>query len=429
LLKIFLIPKIQNLYIKYSKENAIMKKNERIEFMGSKSAQKIIAAAIGFLCISLGAGFCVGIGFEAGKNFSASRESVFFAAEKPNDIVSFSPALLAFSSADAGSGIVDIVKRASGSIVSINVESTVTTNSFWGGLVERKVTSAGSGVIFHEDAEKIYIITNFHVINRANAVSISIDDERQAAANYIGSDRSEDLAVISVSKTALREADIRDYSVAVFGDSHKLEVGELVVAIGNAIGDGKSATAGIVSALNRNVIIDGVTLRAIQTDASINPGNSGGALVNSNAEVIGINTAKVSGNGIEGMGYSIPIATAQKIAAQIMNGGTVKKPVLGISGSNLTREILNANRHLNLPESGVLVEAVFHNSAAAHAGLRANDIIVAINGKSVATMEELIEEIQRTGVGGEANLKILRRFTEEITVKVTVRDANAGANF
>jgi len=392
--------------------------------------RKTASVAIAF--VMAGAGFGLGIGASGLINKNQYGNNYYHESTADNnganhtDFMSYSPSLL--TSSNENVSVVDVVKKTANSIVSINVSATVTSSSFFGRAVEREASSAGSGVIFYEDADKIYIITNFHVIERADAVTITIDDLLQVPASFVGNDRTEDLAIISVLKTDLESAGIKDYTIASFGNSDMLEVGETVVAIGNAMGEGKSATAGIVSALNKKIIIDGIVYTAIQTDATINPGNSGGALVNTNSEVIGINTAKISGNGVEGMGYSIPSNTVKAVIDQIMTNGSPQKPYLGIEPLDITEELLAAN--MFLPGLGVYVRRVYQDSGAAEAGLRANDIITGANGNSIETTEELSAEVVRVGVGGKIALDVFRmdnsRNFNKIVVEVTIGDSNAG---
>jgi len=392
--------------------------------------------ALAVAALMAGAGFGLGTGANLildGRTASGRADYYHETAASGEDRIhteytGYAPTLL--TSSNANVSIVEMVKKTANAIVSINVSSMMTANNFFGrGAYEYETKSAGSGVIFFEDADKIYILTNYHVIERADSVAISIDDTRQAAANYVGSDRSEDLAVIAVLKTELNDAGITGYTIAAFGDSDLLEVGETVVAIGNAIGEGKSATAGIVSALNKEINIDGVDYIAIQTDATINPGNSGGALINTNSEVIGINTAKISGNGVEGMGYSIPSNTAKKVIDQIMTHGSPQKPYLGIEGQNITEDLLAINAFL--PGLGIYVSRVYQGTGASEGGLRANDIITGLNGSPIETIEELSAEIKRIGVGGKLSLEVYRmdgnRNFTKLSIEAVIGDSNAGA--
>jgi serine protease Do len=331
------------------------------------------------------------------------------------------------AASSTGADAVAVVKGTANSVVSINVVQNMTYGfGYW--QVPRQVGSAGSGVIFSQDEEKIYILTNHHVIDRATGVTISIDDTKTAEAHYVGSDTKFDLAVISVTKAKLKEAGISDYSTAAFGDSGKLEVGERVVAIGNAYGEGKSATQGIISALHKQITNqDGSILDVLQTDAAINPGNSGGALVNASSQVIGINTAKLADYGVEGMGYSIPSNTAKTIVEQIMQNKTKKEAEFGIiSGVSVNEAVRAAN---NLPATGVYVRQVASNSAAAISGIKSGDLIASFNGVKLTGGTSLTEAVAKTAPGDVVEVVIYRNSSQPTTIKATMREKSTGTNF
>jgi serine protease Do len=325
------------------------------------------------------------------------------------------------SSSFAG-GVADVVKKVSNAVVSINL-SVETQGGFFmqGGEQE----GAGSGIIFSESDDLVYIATNNHVIENASKVSISVDDENTVPANYIGSDLQADLAVISVSKADLAAAGIK-YQIAAFGDSSLLQVGEGVVAIGNAMGEGKTATSGIVSAIDKQITIEGKTLNVIQTDAAINPGNSGGALANFAGEVVGINTAKLSSEGVEGMGYSIPSNTAKEIFQSLIVNGSVQKPYLGIQGMSIDDKMKET---YSLPSLGVYVADVTQGAAAQAAGMKASDIIVGFGDKKIATLEELQAAIADAEIGTEVEVYIYRNGSIPMTLKVVIGDLNGGTKF
>ncbi|MDR1689627.1 MAG: trypsin-like peptidase domain-containing protein [Clostridiales bacterium] len=332
------------------------------------------------------------------------------------------------SSSASSSDAVSVVKGTANSVVSINVLQDTTYNfGYW--QVPSQTQSAGSGVIFSEDDGKIYILTNNHVVDRATGVTISIDDENTAEANFVGSDANFDLAVISVNKDKLKDASITNYTVAEFGNSDRLEVGERVVAIGNAYGEGKSATQGIISALGKQITTsEGSTLDVIQTDAAINPGNSGGALVNASSEVIGINTAKLSSYGVEGMGYSIPSNIAKTIVERIMRNKDVKETYLGImSGITVTEDI---KASYNLPTLGVYVGQVAANSPAAIAGVMSDDIIVSFGGGVITSTEDLVEAIGKTKPGDSVKITVYRGGqSKPVTVTAVMKEKQGGTNF
>lgn len=326
-----------------------------------------------------------------------------------------------------GYSVTEIFKSVSDSIVSINCLTAVQ-------MFNRVMSSpsAGSGIIFAEDDEKIYIATNNHVIEGASQVTISLDDENVAMANYVGSDYLSDLAVISVTKEELANAGITNYGIAHFGDSDALEIGEPAIAIGNALGEGKSATLGIVSATNKKVTVDaGRTLNLIQTDAAINPGNSGGALVNSRGEVIGINTVKIMETGVEGMGYSIPSNAVSVIIEDLMLNGMIQKPYLGIEGQTVNEELRDQS---GLPSTGVYVYNVSTGSGAADGGLRPGDLIYRYNDIAINSMEDLAEVLGDTQIGETVIVYVYRNLSGRsvprmLELEIEIRNQNATASF
>lgn len=287
------------------------------------------------------------------------------------------------------------------SVVSITNMYTQTVESFWGQRGEYQNEASGSGIIVGESDSELLIATNNHVVSDADMLSIQFIDGTTAEAQLKGAQSDVDLAVIAVNLEEL-SAETRDtIKVAVLGDSSGLRVGEPAIAIGNSLGYGQSVTTGVISALNREVTVDNVTNELIQTDAAINPGNSGGALLNMNGEVIGINAVKYSSTGVEGMGYAIPISTAQPIIDDLMNRETKNKVAeaesayLGISGLDVTAEVSGA---YGMP-LGVYVSQVVEESAAESAGIVKGDIITAFDGQTVKSMEELKDLMQYYAAG------------------------------
>jgi len=320
------------------------------------------------------------------------------------------------------SSVSAIFKSMKDAVVSIKVTAQV-TNMF---NRLQDISAAGSGIIFHEDAEKIYIVTNHHVIEGATQVTISLDDEITAPANLVGSNADADLAVISVKKAALAEAGIQSYKIASFADSDKVEVGDAAIAIGNAAGEGKSATLGIISAIRKQIGVNGLSLEVLQTDAAINPGNSGGALVNSKGEVVGINTAKLAETGVEGMGYAIPANVVSEIVAQIMSGTIEQRPYFGISGTMITEQY---KRYYGFIANGLYVNSVENNTTAAAAGMRASDIIVSVNGVTVRSLEHLQEMESRMEIGAKVTFKIIRNNRMEMTLQTTMKEFPGRTSF
>ena len=303
------------------------------------------------------------------------------------------------------------------SIVGIKIEYTVNTQSFFGRSSSSTATASGSGIIISDDG---YILTNNHVVSSSTSESNSyyqitdagkvtvtlFGDETEYEAKIVGQDEQTDLAVIKIEKTGLTKAD--------FADSDSVKVGEFAMAVGNPVNMDSTVTTGIVSAVNRKITdSDGKTYTCIQTDAAINSGNSGGALVNSEGKVIGINTLKLSGTGIEGIGFAIPINSTTDITSQLIQYSKVKRPFIGISGIDLNAETAKT---YNLVE-GVYVKSVEDFSAAEKAGLKAGDVIIEVEGKSIKTMNELNEVKNSHKIGDELKLKINRNGTEkEITL-------------
>ena len=305
------------------------------------------------------------------------------------------------------------------SIVGIKIEYTVNTNSIFGRGSTSTATASGSGIIISEDG---YILTNNHVVSSSSSESNSyyqiseatkvtvtlFNDETEYEAKIVGQDEQTDLAVIKIEKTGLTKAE--------FADSDDVKVGEFAMAVGNPVNMTSTVTTGIVSAVNRKITdSDGKTYKCIQTDAAINSGNSGGALVNSEGKVIGINTLKLSGTGIEGIGFAIPINATTDITSQLIQYSKVKRPYIGISGIDLDE---STAKKYNLV-IGVYVKSVEDFSAAEKGGLKSGDVIVEADGKSIKTMDELNELKNSHQIGDEMKLKINRNGTEkEITLSL-----------
>ena len=303
------------------------------------------------------------------------------------------------------------------SIVGITVKYNVSSLiSMFGNQVQTSsATASGSGIIISEDG---YILTNNHIVStsssesyyevsKATSVTVTLfNDETEYEAKIIGTDEETDLAIIKIDKTGLTKAE--------FADSDSIKVGEFALAVGSPLGMQDSVTAGIVSAVNREVTdTDGKTYTLIQTDAAINAGNSGGALVNSEGKVIGVNTLKLQGTGIEGMGFAIPINSTTDITSQLMEYGKVRRPYIGITGMELDSE--TAKRY-NLVE-GIYVKDIETFSAAEKAGIRIGDVIIEAEGQKITTMDQLNEIKNSHNIGDELKIKVNRNGQEqEITL-------------
>lgn len=327
-----------------------------------------------------------------------------------------SNASLSQTSSVVTSDVSDIVDRVMPSIVSITNMSVEEVRSFFGGVTEQTSESAGTGIIISQNDSELLIVTNNHVVEGSNTLTVTFEDETSVEANIKGTNAEYDVAVIAVPLESIPDETMDAISVATLGDSTALKVGEPAIAIGNALGYGQSVTTGVISALNRSVSeTDSQTgqtvessAKLIQTDAAINPGNSGGALVNASGEVIGINSSKLIGETVEGVGYAIPISDVSDLIQELMNQETKTKVdeadqgVIGITGMDVPVEY---SEQLNMP-NGVYVTEVSPNGGAAAAGMTRGCIITAINGTSVDSMSALQEQLQYYAKGETVTLTI-----------------------
>ena len=274
-------------------------------------------------------------------------------------------------------------------------------------------TGTGSGVIMTEDGT---IMTNAHVVSGAQSITVRVMDGTEYEATMLGMDEKTDLAVIKIDATGLTPAE--------FGDSSSIVQGEIAVAIGNPLGlafEG-SVTQGIISAVSREIEVDGRTMTYIQTDAAINPGNSGGALVNGSGQVIGINSVKVSSSDVEGLGFAIPISVALPIAEQLTTYGYVTgRPSIGIGGEDVTDYMVYYYR---IPR-GVLVGLVTPDSGAEAGGVEVGDVIVGLNGVSVSSMDELTNEKDKFSPGDTVTLTVYRSG-EYVELDVVLGESTGG---
>ncbi|MBR5376804.1 MAG: trypsin-like peptidase domain-containing protein [Lachnospiraceae bacterium] len=309
------------------------------------------------------------------------------------------------------STVTDVTKVAADvtpAVVAITNDMVITGRTWFGQEIQRQSEASGSGIIVGENDDELLIVTNEHVVSDATTLSVQFVDGSVAEANFKGQDKGADIAVIAVDFSSLSQNTIDAIKIATLGDSESLEVGEPVIAIGNALGYGQSVTTGIVSALDREVELDNGTHALIQTDAAINPGNSGGALLNIDGELIGINEAKAGGSGIEGMGYAIPISTAKPIIEELMNKTTKKKVAegkeayIGIAGVAVTQDVAAT---YDMPE-GIYLAQVEADSPADEAGLKKGDIITKFDGQSVSSMEELKDLLQYYEAGQEVEVTV-----------------------
>lgn len=300
----------------------------------------------------------------------------------------------ASSSSSSSSNVSSIAEAAMPSLVAITNQSVQEMQNWFGQNQIYESESSGSGIIIGQTDTDLLIVTNNHVVEGAQTLSVGFSDESVAEAHINGTDSDHDIAVISVSLSDLSDDTLSKIKVIEIGSSSDLKVGEQVVAIGNALGYGQSVTTGIVSALDRPVTIDGVTNELIQTDAAINPGNSGGALLNMSGQLVGINSAKFSDTNVEGMGYAIPVDDVIDIIESLMNRTVRTEKVaeeqrgfLGITGQDVTSDVAEA---YDMPR-GVYITSVQEGSAAESAGLQKGDIITKFDGTSVSSLSDLQE--------------------------------------
>ena len=318
------------------------------------------------------------------------------------------PVVNTVSLTDYSNTAIAVANKVLPSIVGITVEYKV--NSLFGGNSTSK--GSGSGIIVSSDG---YILTNNHVVNstssssyyqitEATSVKVKLyNDEKEYEAKVVGSDSQTDLAVLKIDKTGLLAAEL--------ADSDAVQVGEFAMAIGNPLGLESTITCGIVSAKNREVQDSetGITYNLIQTDAAINSGNSGGALVNADGKVIGINTLKLSGTGVEGIGFAIPINSTIAVYEELKTNGKISRPYIGIGGIDITETLAKQN---NLVE-GIYIKTIDNFSSAEKAGLKVGDVIIEADGIKIKTMDELNEIKNKHKVGDKMTVKINRDGREK----------------
>lgn len=322
------------------------------------------------------------------------------------------------------SDVADVAESVMPSVVSITNMSIQEVQSFWyGQTTQYESYSSGSGIIVGKNDTELLIVTNNHVVEGSTELTVTFIDDTSITAQIKGTDSDNDLAIVAVPLTAIESSTAEQIKVATLGDSDALRVGEPTIAIGNALGYGQSVTTGIVSALHRT--IEDFEGELIQTDAAINPGNSGGALLNANGEVIGINTAKVSADAVEAMGYAIPISDVTDILNELMNKETRTKVdesergAIGISGRTVDSQMAE---YYNMPE-GVYVSEIIEKSGADKAGLPAGCVITEIDGTGVDTMEELQDQLQYYKAGETVEFTIevpSRKGYEEEVIEITL---------
>ena len=393
---------------------------------------KVICCAILFGAIS--GGMVLG-SFMIGKN--AVKTTASSTALETN-AAKLSTSSSSKSSSSSSSGdtytVAEIAKQCESSVVAITNQSVQEVQTMFGTL-QKQSTGSGSGVIIGKNDTELLIATNNHVVSGAESLTVCFNDDKNAVfdAKIKGTDADNDLAVVAIKLSDISEDVLNSISIATLGDSTQMQVGDQVVAIGNALGFGQSVTSGVISALDREVTIDDTTATLMQTDAAINPGNSGGALFNMKGEVIGINSAKYASDEVEGMGFAIPMAKAQGIIENLMNQETRDKLTsdygfLNITGQDVSSDVAEM---YNIPE-GVYVSGTTDGGAAANAGIQKGDIITKLGNTTITSISQLKEELQYYKAGETVEMTIQRNTDnkgyQEQTVKVTLDNASEQSN-
>ena len=376
----------------------------------SNSKQIFSAILISFISAIIGGACALGIYLGIANN--PKEETVDTSTSNiNNNSYASSPNLSQVSLSNYSDTAIYAAQKVLPSMVSIKVEYDV---NYFG--MTKATTGSGSGVIISEDG---YILTNNHVISSADsssfyqvsdAKSITVKiygDETEYPAEIVGTDSQTDLAVLKIDKTGLQAAEL--------GDSSSVQIGEFVLAIGNPYNLDFSVTAGIISALNREMTVDSTTYKVIQADCAINSGNSGGALVNSKGQVIGITTLKLSGTGIEGVSFAIPINDTISIYRTLIEKGKISRPFVGVSGLDIDE----ATAIRNGLTKGIYVDSVVSGSSAEKAGIKSGDVIVSFDGKDISTMDELNEIKNTKNIGDNVEIKFYRK-SELKTVTITL---------
>ena len=368
-----------------------------------KKEKKKMPKLIKVISLALVFGIVASVAFQA-TNLVADR---FLGTTENREVKSVDNTKISQSTGEtAKSDIASIAEEVMPSVVSITNLSVQQVQSFFGGIQEQESKSVGSGIIISQNDSELLIITNNHVVEGNETLTVSFVDEERVEAQVKGTDAAKDLAVIAVQTKEIKDTTMDQIKVAALGNSDQLQVGESVIAIGNALGYGQSVTSGIVSATGRE--LDGIDEKLIQTDAAINPGNSGGALLNANGEVVGINTAKVATDTVEGMGYAIPISSVSDIIENLLNQETKTKVSeaeqgqLGIQGVDVTAD---SSEMYNMP-TGVYVSEVIAGGGAKKAGITKGSVITGINGTSIDGMQALKEQLQYYRAGETVKITV-----------------------
>ncbi len=419
------------------KEKKAKKVREKKPMTVGKKWAALVAMALVFGLIAGGTMFGVN---EAGNRLAGNSGS----SDKVGQTQTTGSNSDSSSSDESSEGTVaEVAKNAMPSVVTISTMSVEEMRSFFGGTQQYEVQGAGTGVIVGENDTELLIATNNHVVEGATSLSVGFIDEESVEGEVKGTDVNNDLAVVAVKLSDIPEDTMNQIKIATVGDSDDLQLGDQVVAIGNALGYGQSVTSGYVSALDRDLTLtdqSGTTINStglIQTDAAINEGNSGGALLNMKGELIGINEAKSSststGATVDNIGFAIPIDKAEDSLQQLMNLKTREKvdesqaSYLGIRGSDVSAE---ASELYGIP-TGVVISEVVENGPADQAGVKKGDILTELDGRSISSMAQLQDVLQYYAAGETVDLVVQRSDNGEYqaqTLSITLGSADDAQN-
>jgi len=384
-----------------------------ISFKKKKKENSFIKFIALALIITIVGGTSIGGGYYMAENYFGKNVTGPFYYEASSKAPENSGTFLSYNGREKS--VVEIAEEVGPSIVGITTK--VLYRDWFNNL--RASEGAGSGVIFKTDGDYIYILTNSHVVDGANELLVEITSDKLISAEVVGIDKDTDIGVIRIEKKSISADYVNSIKPVVFGDSDKIRVGEIAIAIGNPLGYNNTVTVGVISALDRK-LSDANVLSLIQTDAAINPGNSGGALVNGRGEVIGINTIKISDTQVEGIGFALPISGVKPIVEDILKYGYVSRPILGIAGRNVDEEL---SKTYEIPV-GIVVVGIYQNSSAEKIGLKKGDVIISFDDKKVNTIEELSHILENHKVGDTVPIKYVRNGTDKIETKIKLMDKN-----
>ena len=415
---------------KQRRERKKREKRERNHSGFGATMGKAVAVALVFGLV--GGGVFTGVSYAGTKALGISNTSTVASSESSSSTDSSNVKQTSTGNASDLTDVASIADEVMPSIVAITNKAVVTYQSFWGQSMSQESESCGSGIIIGQDSQYLYIATNNHVVASSEALTVQFSNDTVVDAEIKGTDAADDLAVVQVKLSDIDDETLSTIKTATIGTSDSYQVGSAAIAIGNALGYGQSVTTGVISAIDRSVSTTDETTgqtitnnNLIQTDAAINPGNSGGALLNANGEVIGINSVKYASTEVEGIGYAIPMEYAMPIIKELIDTGSyvdTQSAYLGIKGGDVTSEMIA----YNYPE-GVYVASVVDGSGAAQAGIQQGDVITAIDGNTVTSMNELQSALDSYSAGDTVTITVSRQQGQgfqESDVSVTLSSAS-----